>query len=180
MREKAGMEKNGIKSMKWKGKGYVSMKKEKSRLDEMQEQKMLHVEHNGYWVGYIGLAAAILIQILYYGPGLFRTGHRGVYRLYVPVRPDDCGCMKYGIWDRKLAPTWRVVVCGSLIAGAVGVIFNFLLLYVRERALKECVSGAVRLGSSIFVCCFIGLTVLLVTYRLRERKLEGDDDKDEN
>ena len=45
--------------------------------------------------------------------------------------------------------------------------------------MRECVTGAVRLGSSIFVCCFIGLTALLVTYRLRERKLERDDDNDE-
>lgn len=154
------------------------MKKEKSRLDEMQEQKMLHVEHNGYWIGYIGLAAAILIQILYYGPGCSEQ-IMGEFIVFMCLSAQTIvGCMKYGIWDRKLAPTWKVVVCGSLIAGAVGVVFNFLLLYVGERTLRECVTGAARLGSSIFVCCFIGLTALLVTYRLRERKLERDDDDD--
>ena len=37
------------------------MKKTESNLDEMQEQKMLKIEHNGYWLGFWGLLAAILI-----------------------------------------------------------------------------------------------------------------------
>ena len=37
------------------------MKKTESNLDEMQEQKMLKIEHNGYWLGFCGLLVAILI-----------------------------------------------------------------------------------------------------------------------
>ena len=40
------------------------MKKgKKSRLDEMQEQKMLQIEHNGCWLAFIGLFAVILVQL---------------------------------------------------------------------------------------------------------------------
>lgn len=152
------------------------MKKGKNRLDEMQEQKMLRVEHNGYWIGYIGLAAAILIQILYYGPGCSEQVI-GEFIVFMCLSAQTLfGCMKYGIWDRKLAPTWRVAVCASLVAGVVGLVFNVLLLYDREHTWKECVSGGVKMGSSIFVCCLIGMSLLLAVYRLRERKLEGDDD----
>lgn len=140
---------------------------------------MLRVEHNGYWIGYIGLAAAILIQILYYGPGCSEQV-AGEFIVFMCLSAQTIiGCMKYGIWDRKLAPTWRVAVGASLVAGVVGVVFNFLLLYVRDCTWKECLSGAIKLGSSIFVCCLIGLSALLVTYRLRERKLEGGDDDKE-
>ena len=47
-----------------KGKRYNSMKKRENRLDEMQEQKMIHIEHNGFWIGYIGLAIAVLASYM--------------------------------------------------------------------------------------------------------------------
>ena len=35
----------------------------KSNLDEMQEQKLLKIEHNGFWFAFFGLFAAIMIQL---------------------------------------------------------------------------------------------------------------------
>ena len=35
----------------------------KNRLDEMQEQKLLKIEHNGCWLAFYGLAAVIMIQL---------------------------------------------------------------------------------------------------------------------
>ena len=43
------------------------MKKRKNKLDEMQEQKMLHIESRGCWIAFIGLMAVIAAQLVYYG-----------------------------------------------------------------------------------------------------------------
>jgi len=43
------------------------MKIWKNRLDEMQEQKMLQIEHNACWLAFWGLLAVMFGQILYYG-----------------------------------------------------------------------------------------------------------------
>ena len=39
------------------------MKKTKSNLDELQELKLLKIEHNGCWLAFWGLLAVILTQI---------------------------------------------------------------------------------------------------------------------
>ena len=43
------------------------MKKRKNRLDEMQEQKLLKIEHNACWLAFWGLLAVMFGQIIYYG-----------------------------------------------------------------------------------------------------------------
>ena len=40
------------------------MKKTKSNLDELQELKLLKIEHNGCWLAFWGLLAVILTQII--------------------------------------------------------------------------------------------------------------------
>ena len=39
------------------------MRRKKSNLDEMQEQELLKVEHNGCWIAFWGLLAAIIILL---------------------------------------------------------------------------------------------------------------------
>lgn len=49
------------------------MSKIKNNLDEMQEQKLLKIEHNGVWFTFWGLLFAILIQVVLGGKDLFRN-----------------------------------------------------------------------------------------------------------
>ena len=46
----------------------------KSNLDEMQEQAMLKIEHNGCWFAFWGLLAAMGIQMLLQVPGKAMLG----------------------------------------------------------------------------------------------------------
>ena len=39
------------------------MKRLKNNLDEMQEQKLLKIEHNGMWFALWGLIIAIIVQL---------------------------------------------------------------------------------------------------------------------
>ena len=43
------------------------MKKRKNKLDEMQEQRLLHIESAGCWIAFIGLMLVIAAQLVYYG-----------------------------------------------------------------------------------------------------------------
>lgn len=40
--------------------------KRTNKLDEMQEQKMLKIEHNGCWLAFWGLFVSLLVQALIY------------------------------------------------------------------------------------------------------------------
>ena len=57
------------------------MKKTKSNLDELQELKLLKIEHNGCWLAFWGLLAVILTQIAI---GNETGSFRRMDRIYVP------------------------------------------------------------------------------------------------
>ena len=78
------------------------MKRKKSNLDEMQEEKLLKVEHNGCWLAFWGLLAVMIIQGIAFGNKDFRTlaGEWIVFMalaVYLAV-----SCVRLGIWDRRL------------------------------------------------------------------------------
>ena len=43
------------------------MKRMKNKLDEMQEQKLLHIEHNGCWFAFWALIVAMFVQMAVFG-----------------------------------------------------------------------------------------------------------------
>lgn len=159
------------------------MKKRKNRLDELQEQKMLHIEHNGYWIGYVGLAVVMLAQIIYYGPGC-SDKIVGEFIIFLFLSANTLiGCIRHGVWDRQFAPTWRVNVCASLIAGVIGGIFNFFVTFFRYHTWQGCAAAGVVMGGNIFVCTLGCMSLALAAYKYRERKreqeLEREEDDDE-
>ena len=77
------------------------MRRKKSNLDEMQEQELLKVEHNGCWIAFWGLLAAIIIQSILFGSQDCKTlaGEGIVFivlSIYIAV-----ACVRRGIWDRR-------------------------------------------------------------------------------
>ena len=46
----------------------------KSNLDEMQEQELLKIEHNGCWLAFWGLLAVMAIQMVMGVPGTQMLG----------------------------------------------------------------------------------------------------------
>lgn len=154
------------------------MKKRNNRLDEMQEQKMLQIEHNGFWIGYIGLAIAILAQVLYYGPGCFgQIGGELLVFMCLSVY-IMAGCIKYGVWDRKFAPSWKVNVCASLIAGVIGGVFSFFVTFIKYHTLQGCAATGFVMGICIFICTLLCMSLSLAAYKQRERKLESECEDD--
>lgn len=160
------------------------MKKGKNRLDEMQEQKMLQIEHNGYWIGYVGLAVIMLAQIFYYGPGCSdKIGGEFLVFLFMSAN-ILVGCIKYGVWDRKFAPTWRMNVFASLIAGVTGGVIRFFVTLFRYHKWQGCAAAGAVMGINIFMCTLVCMSFVLAAYKIQERRreqrLDREDDDNED
>lgn len=94
------------------------MKKTKSNLDELQELKLLKIEHNGCWLAFWGLLAVILTQIAIGNDSRQDLAGEWIVfmclALYLTV-----GCIRNGIWDRKLKPNFKNNIMASSIAAVV-------------------------------------------------------------
>ena len=154
-------------------------KKMKNKLDEMQEQKMLKIEHNGCWLAFWGLLIALLIQLLIYGPGELRqmAGEWIVFMclaLYISI-----DCIRNGVWDRWLSPTPAANACASIIAGIIVAVLNVVLIYRRHHILSGAVAAGVYMGAMTTGLCFAALTCGAFIYKKRVKHLEQEE-TDEN
>lgn len=150
------------------------MKKTKSNLDEMQEQKLLKIEHNGYWLGFWGLLAAILIQSAL-DPGNIRAmmGEFVVFTLMGAYMVLDC--MRNGIWDRKLKPNWQTNLKLSLLAGVLFGVYQGVRVYLRLHLLLGAAVTLVISAVMLFVLCFAALQITAALTKRRKQHLEDEE-----
>ena len=150
------------------------MKKRKNKLDEMQEQRLLHIESAGCWIAFIGLMLVIAAQLVYYGEdcGEQIIGETIVFLCmgcYIVT-----ACVKNGVWDRKYEPGFKVNFCASLIAAVASGVLKFVIVY-RENGTNETAANAmISIGVSTFILCFALLSMMLLIYRWRKNRLESD------
>lgn len=156
------------------------MSKRKSNLDEMQEQKLLKIEHNGLWFVFWGLLAAIVIQLIIGGENLFRT-LAGEFIVFVCLDVYLLfSFIKNGIWDRKLKPNFKTNIILSLIAGVIGAGIVFATSYVRFQKSFDSTAGLLIFIFPlvvIFAAALIALTVFGTLYKKRLKKLEDINEK---
>lgn len=150
------------------------MKDFKSNLDEMQEQKLLHLESFGFWLTWAALLLAIIVQMFVYGDGAgkYVMGEWIVFlavSVYMVV-----GCIRHGIWDRRLKASGKT---NFLISLAAGLITGILIGAYNYRAYGYPVSA---LFSGLIVCVFTFLLCLAAmfasaaAYKKQHRKLEEE------
>ena len=150
------------------------MKKTESNLDEMQEQKMLKIEHNGYWLGFWGLLAAILIQCALY-PGDQRAIIGEFVVFFLMSFYMLFACMKNGIWDRKLKPNWQTNLKASLLAGVLFGVYQGVRVYLRLHLLLGAVVTSVISAVILSVLCFGGLQITATLTKQRKQHLEDEE-----
>ncbi len=154
--------------------------KRKSNLDEMQEQKLLHIESRGYWLSFWLLAASLVIQLICYGPGTdwrFMAAEWLIFMiiaLYVA-----CACMKAGIWDRKLKPTLGNNLLMSFCGGAVMGIAQFVISYRNYHKPVGSIAAGIFSGLIVMFLCLIGLTITASIYKKRKDSLEKEKEEEE-
>lgn len=154
------------------------MKMHKSNLDEMQEMKLLKIEHTGCWLAFWGLFVAVMVQNAF-GNGGFQNviGESSVFlvvSIYLLV-----ASIKNGIWDRKLKADFKTNLLISMgTGGAVGV-FWFAVSYYRYNDL---VGSIVTLVCMMFFTAVLVMLLLTVTagiYRKRKHQLDARADQEE-
>lgn len=148
----------------------------KSKLDEMQEQKLLKIEHNCTWFVFWSLLLAIGVQcIMGMGkPNLLQNiaGEWIVFMtfdIYIVI-----SCLKNGIWDRKLEPNLKTNMVVSLISSAIVAIVFSLVAFLRYGKLLGSIATGVFMFFTVFMLCFFALSALAVLYKKRVEKLENE------
>ena len=143
----------------------------KNNLDEMQEQELLKIEHNGCWLAFWGLLAAMALQMVMRVPGRQMLGEWIVFMalsLYIAI-----ACLRKGIWDRHLKANRKTNLIISLLAGAAaGILITVSNPYLSEPLDYVLVVGIS--GGFTFVLCFIALSLSMKLYKKRREKLEQE------
>lgn len=144
----------------------------------MQENKLLQIEHNGCWIAFWGLFAAVYIQIAI-GHGGFEYLGGEIITMIILAAYLVVSSIKNGIWDRRLKPDFNTnIILSSVFGLAVGV-FWFFFTYLKYHKIV----GSLATGVLMFtVTCMImlgSLSALTAVYRQRKEKLEDESD-DEN
>lgn len=152
-----------------------------NKLDEMQEQKMLKIEHNGCWVAFWGLLAVLIIQLIIYGYGgdswRYMAGEWIVFMCLALYMTIDC--LRNGVWDRRLSPTPTVNACASAVAGVAVCAMNFAASYRNYHMLVGAVATGFFMGIMAFVLCFGALTCCTSLYRKRVKRLEQEGEEED-
>ena len=153
------------------------MKNVKSNLDEMQEATLLQIEHNGCWLAFWGLLAAIVVELFVFGVENMRyiIGEWVVFLALCVYMAE--ACLRNGIWDRRLKADRKTNAIVSLIAGAVtGVIFAAISI-VRYHS----VPGAIATFAILFVfvgaACYLALSLTAKEYKKKLAQLENEGDE---
>lgn len=144
----------------------------KSNLDEMQEQALLKIEHNGCCLAFWGLLAAMGIQMLLKVPGKAMLGEWIVFMalcVYLLA-----ACLRQGIWDRHLKANPKTNLVVSAVAGvAVSIFFGVLFRENASELLDYLLISAIP-GITVFILCFALMTVCSALYKKRRDKLDRE------
>ena len=146
-------------------------------LDEMQKQTLLKIESRGFWVLWVLLLAALIIEsLLGFAPRemaaewfIFMGGC--VYAVVCDLRA--------GIWDRRFKPNTKTNAAVSVVGGAA--VFVWMLIKFAEFGAGIAVLQAAIMGVCTWVLCFALLQLSMKAYKKRHAELENPkEDDDEN
>ena len=152
--------------------------KRKNNLDEMQEQKLLHIESKGYWLAFWGLGVSLIIQLIFYGPTNDWRYMAAEWIVFMAIALYMvAGCIKEGIWDRKLRPSFKDNIFMSLVAGVVMGVVQFVMSYRNYHKPVGSVAAGIFSGLMVMILCFIALTISSAIYKKRKEKLEEESEE---
>lgn len=153
----------------------------KNNLDEMQELQLLKIESRGFWIGFIGLAAAIAAQAFLYGVNSAGEMFLGEFIVFLCMGLYLIGnCLRNGIWDRHLKATPAVNIGLSLLAATVTALFNAILSYRNFQSVSTALSVFIAYFLMLSVAVSVALTLCSALYRRRRKHLEEENDDIEN
>ena len=155
------------------------MKNNKNNLDERQEQVLRGIESKGFWLAYILLLAAILVQTVATGFDMKTLAGEWITFFIMCVYVAGA-CVKNGIWDRRLQPNPKTNLLISLIAGVVfGAVMGLgVFLKFPDKPIGSIAAG-VFLAVLIFVLCFAALTIAAAKVKKVQQAMEAEEPEEE-
>ena len=142
-------------------------------LDEMQKQTLLKIESRGFWVLWVLLLAALIIESLLGFAPREMAAEWFIFML---------GCaysVLSDLRDRHLKPNTKTNAVVSVVGGAVILVWG--LIKFAEFGMGVAVLLAVFLGVCTWVLCFATLQLTMKAYKKRHAELENpEEDNDEN
>lgn len=90
----------------------------RDNLDEMQKQTLLKIESRGFWVLWVLLLAALIIEsLLGFAP---REMAAEWFIFMLGCAYSVLSDLRAGIWDRRLKPNTKTNAAVSVVGGCVG------------------------------------------------------------
>ena len=151
----------------------------KSKLDEMQEQKLARIERNISHMAIFGLLALFLIELFLFGYDWKIVGGEFVL-LMILCFYEIIASLRAGVWSRNIAPTRRNNVLAALAAGLIVFVF-FLFMTVRWwdlYPLAGVIAAAISSVATIMLTYFL-LWASLREYERRQEQLDQEADEEE-
>ncbi len=155
------------------------MKLCKNHLDEMQEMKLLKIEHVGCWLAFWGLTISIMLQTAL-GEYQFRQVMGESIILLVLSIYLLIACIKNGIWDRRLQPTKKTNLYLSLGTGGIVGAFWFVTSYYRYHMLFASLMTFVFMFIFCSLLVMICLSITSLIYKKRKQHMDALVDQEEN
>lgn len=144
----------------------------KSNLDEMQEQELLKIEHNSFWLTFWALTASIVIQGMlggYLDHIMGEVAVLGLVCLYMLF-----ACLRHGIWDRRLKPNCKNNLLVSLGAAAFIGIFTYVRLSDVIEEFGYLLASCFIAMLFVFLLCIAVLSLCSLLYKKRRKKLDEE------
>ena len=148
--------------------------KMKNNLDEMQEQELLKIEHNGCWLAFWLLLFSMIVQSIAFGGISFKTlaGEWIVFMilaLYLAF-----ACARKGIWDRRIPMNNKANMIVSLIAAAVLGLINAVMIFRHyQKPVGTLIATALTVVIT-FIICFATLTLMMKHTEKRKAIMEAE------
>lgn len=145
----------------------------RDNLDEMQKQTLLKIESRGFWVLWVLLLAALIIEsLLGFAP---REMAAEWFIFMLGCAYSVLSDLRAGIWDRHLKANTKTNAAVSVAGGVAG------LIKFAEFGMGVAVLQAVIMGICTWVLCFALLQLSMKAYKKRHAELENPkEDDDEN
>lgn len=149
----------------------------RDNLDEMQKQTLLKIESRGFWVLWVLLLAALIIESLL---GFAPREMAAEWFIFMGGCVYSVVCdLRAGIWDRRFKPNTKTNAAVSVVGGAA--VFVWGLIKFAEFGAGVAVLQAAIMGGCTGVLSFATLQLSMKAYKKRHAELENPkEDDDEN
>ncbi len=153
----------------------------KSNLDEMQEAKLLEIEHNGCWLAFWGLLIAMIVQLFTTDAADLPRTLAGEWILFMVLAVYlGEACLRNGIWDRRLKADRKTNLIASLVAAAAAGLVSGAVVLARYHSVSGAVASFVICFVAVSAACYLLLSLSARSYKKTLAKLEDESGEEEN